>query len=68
MGNSGRHCSKDSGSISELEQYGRMLQDKLQVLKRFNEQVLEQTEDDDVAEEIEQADPYQERIEMALIN
>ena len=47
-----------------------MLQDKLQVLKRFDayEQVLEQTEDNDVAEEIEQADPYQERIEMALIN
>ena len=56
-------AAKDSGNISKLERYGRTLQDKLQVLKRFDEQVLEQTEDDDVAKEIEQADPYQEKID-----
>ena len=48
--------------ITKLEQHKITLTEKLDTLRRLDEEILEQVEDDDIDDEIEQADVCHERI------
>jgi len=54
--------------ITKLEQCKITLTEKLDTLRRLDEEILEQVEDDDVDDEIEQADVCHERIQAAIID
>ena len=53
--------------VTKLEQCRITLKEKLEILKQLDEEILELVEDDEVDNEIEQADIFKERIHVAII-
>ena len=55
--------------LSKARQQDNALKEKLQVLRTLDSEILELTvADDDVVEEIQKADEYAERLQLALID
>ena len=54
--------------VTKLEQCRITLKEKLEILKRLDEEILELVEDGEVDDEIEQADTLKERIHVAIID
>ena len=56
-----------SSDVSRLRQLKLFLSDKLAVLSKLDEEVLELVEDDDLDAEVEQADTNKEKIDLAIL-
>ena len=55
-------------TLTKLKQCKMALEEKRQVVKRCDEEILEQTNEDDLEDEIEQADVFAERVQRAIID
>ena len=58
----------DSGDTRQMKQLRQSLTDKLQVLTKLDGELVELVQDDQLEEEVEQADLVRERITLALIS
>ena len=54
--------------ITKLKQCKLALQEKIETVKSLDEEILELVDDDDVENEIEQADTFKERVQRAIID
>lgn len=64
-------CSDDlERKLSKARQQDNALKEKLQVLRTLDNEILELTDiaDDDVVDEIQKADEYAEKLQLALID
>ena len=55
-------------TLTKLKQCKMALEEKLEVVKRCDEEILELTREDDVENEIEQADVFKEKVQRAVID
>ena len=51
--------------ITKLKQYKLALQEKLEVFKQLDDEILQLVDDEEVDHEIEQADTFKERVQRA---
>ena len=54
--------------VTKLKQCKLALQEKLEIIKQLNDEMLELVEDEKVENEIEQADTFKERVQRAMID
>ena len=55
-------------NMAALKQYKLTLQEKLEILTRLDEEILEAVEEEEVEEEIGHADVFKEKVRMAVFN
>jgi len=53
--------------ITRLKQYKRSLEEKLETIKQLDETILELVSDEEINDEIEQADVFRERVQMTIL-
>ena len=63
----GELLSKDSSDATQLAQLRLSLQEKLDILKQLDSEVLDHVSEDHVAEEIEQSDRFKEDIYFIMV-
>ena len=54
--------------ITKLMQWKLTLEEKLNTIKRYDDEILELVEDEEVEDEIDQADTFNERVHRAMID
>ena len=54
--------------VTKLRQCKLVLQEKLEIIKQLDDEILQLVDDEEVENEIEQADTFKERVQRAMID